>query len=81
MSGYDEDETEYRIEFTIQRQQPGEEDFTEIGFGSSGGWTDLDMCAHMVNSAIQNGEWETEARQPAPSEILTAITAAEAARD
>lgn len=51
-------EVEYRIEFSVQRCQPGEDDFTEIGFGSSGTWSDIDTCAHMLTSAVQRQEWE-----------------------
>lgn len=65
---------EYRIEYTIQRQREGEEDFAEIGFGSSGTWDDLDACAHMVASAVANGEWETEGDQPDPDEVMADYT-------
>lgn len=59
--------SEYRIEFSIQRRD-GEDDFTEIGFGSSGAWSDLDQAAHMVESAIVNREWETLPGMPDPEE-------------
>lgn len=36
--------TEFRIEYTIQRLEPEAEDFTEIGFGSSGACSDLGDC-------------------------------------
>lgn len=64
--------TEYRIEYTIQRTtgDPEDQDFEEIGFGSSNGWSDLDMCAHMVTSDIQNGQWETERDMPDPDDVL-----------
>lgn len=65
-----DNETDYRIEFTIQRRKLGEDDFTEIGFGSSGAWSDLDGCAHWVSSGIQNGEWETEPGHPDPSDVM-----------
>lgn len=71
-----DDETEYRIEFTIQRKQPGDEDFTDIGFGSSGGWTDPEQCAHMVESAVQNWEWETERGMPEPESVREDIALA-----
>lgn len=61
--------TEYRIEFTIQRQQDGEADFTDVGFGSSGGSTDLDACVHMLSSQVQNRIWETEPGMPKPKEL------------
>lgn len=53
-----DDETDYRVEFSITRRLPGEDDFTEIGFGSSGAWGDIAQCAHMVVSALQNDEYE-----------------------
>jgi hypothetical protein len=66
----DGSQPEYRIEFTIQRCTPGEEDFTDIGFGSSGAESSIDQCAHMLSSALQNGEWETEAGMPEPGEVM-----------
>jgi hypothetical protein len=50
---------EYRIEFSIHRRDDGAEDFAEIGFGSSGAWSDVDQAAYEVGSAVQNREWET----------------------
>lgn len=61
--------TEYRIEFSVQRQQDGEEDFTEIGFGSSGSWSDVDQAAHMLESAVANREWETTPGMPDPESV------------
>lgn len=63
--------TEFRIEYTITRRRDGEEDFTEIGFGSSGTWSDVDQCAHMVDSAVQNLAWETEPGMPPPAEAVS----------
>ena len=61
---------EYRIEFSIQRAEVETGgDFEEIGFGSSGAWSDLDACAHMVQSAIQGGEWETGPGMPDPDDV------------
>lgn len=70
MSSYD-DEDEFRIEFTITRRRAGqgEDDFTEVGFGSSGAWNDLRQCAHMIASAIDNREWETSPGMPDPEEL------------
>jgi hypothetical protein len=62
--------SEYRIDYTITRRRDGEDDFTEIGFGSSGAWDDLAACTHMVNSAVTNGVWETEPGQPDPVDIM-----------
>lgn len=57
----------YRIEFTIQRDE-GDDDWTEIGFGSSGGWSTIAAALYEVDSAIQNQLWETEPGMPDPSE-------------
>ena len=61
---------EYRIEFAIQRRLPGEDDFTEIGFGSSGAWRDLAACTHSIDSGVTNGEWETEGDMPDPADVM-----------
>jgi hypothetical protein len=66
---------EYRIEFAITRRADAEDDFTEIGFGSSGAWDDLAACTHMVDSMVTNGEWETEAGQPDPEDVMAEIEA------
>ena len=65
----DENETLYRIEYTIQRQQPGEDDFTDIGFGSSGASSDIDGAECAMGSYIQNRQWETEPGMPDPKEF------------
>ena len=67
--------TEYRIEYTIQRTvgDPEDQDFEEIGFGSSGGWSELDQAAHMLTTAVQTGEWETEHGMPDPDDVLADI--------
>ena len=63
---------EFRIEFSIQRKRPGDDDFEEIGFGSSGAWADLDMCTHMLDSDVSHGIWETSDGMPDPDEIMAA---------
>ncbi|KQP63038.1 hypothetical protein [Nocardioides sp. Leaf285] len=70
------EQTDYRIEFSIQRRLPGEEDFTEIGFGSSGEGRDLDACTHSIDSGITNGEWETTGGMPAPEDVMADISRA-----
>lgn len=60
---------EYRIEFSITRRLPGEDDFTEIGFGSSGAWSSVDQAEHMMGSAISSREWETGPGMPDPSGV------------
>ena len=62
-------EVEYRIEYQIQRRNPDEDDFTEIGFGSSGGWGDVDAAIFAVDTDIQRRLWETERGQPDPEEV------------
>lgn len=63
------DGDEFRIEFSITRCRDGEDDFTEIGFGSSGAWSDVDQAAHMVVTAVQTREWETNAGMPEPTDV------------
>jgi hypothetical protein len=62
-------EAEFRIEFSIQRRKPGEEDFTEIGFGSSGAWSTPTEAVHIVESMVQNDCWETLPGMPDPSTV------------
>lgn len=59
----------FRIEYTITRRRAGEIDFVEVGFGSSGEWSGVDQCAHIVSSAVQNRQWETEPGMPEPAEV------------
>lgn len=60
---------EYRITFAIERQQDGEDDFSEIGFGCSGEWGTPEQAVHMVESAVQNFEWETSHGMPEPEDV------------
>lgn len=60
---------EYRIEYSIQKQNSDDEDFTEIGFGSSGSWNDVDSALHAATSDIQNRNWETTPNMPYASEV------------
>lgn len=66
---------EYRIDFTITRCRDGEDDFSEIGFGSSGAWDDLNACTHWIGSAIESGEWETTPGMPDPENVMAQIQA------
>ena len=63
------DEIEYEIVYTLRRRLPGEEDFSEIGFGISGMWTSPEQCAYIVTSDIQSFGWETEGDMPDPGQI------------
>jgi hypothetical protein len=60
---------EYRIDYTILRRQPGEADFTDVGFGTSNSWSSIDQAMHIVHSDVQNRLWETEDGMPDPSEL------------
>lgn len=64
--------TQYRIDYSITRCQPGEDDFTEIGFGSSGAWSDLNQCAHILSSEVDHGGWETSTGMPDPADVIRA---------
>ena len=67
------EETEYEITYSLRRRQPDDDDYTEIGFGSSGGWSSPEACAYAVGSDIQNYRWETERGMPDPDEIRADI--------
>lgn len=69
------DETEYRIEYQIQRRRPEDEDFTDIGFGSSGGWGDVDAALYAMSSDVDNYQWETESGMPDPQDVKADIEA------
>lgn len=62
--------TDYRIEYSIQRRRHGEDDFTEIGFGSSASWNSPTQAAHMLTSDVEHGQWETAPGMPDPDEVL-----------
>ena len=66
--------TEYRIEYTIQRMLPDEDDFTEIGFGSSGACRALEDAVYSVESYVGNGQWETEPDHPDPSDVMAELS-------
>jgi hypothetical protein len=63
------DATLYRIDFTITRREPGDEDFTEIGFGSTSGSTTVGAASYEMESVIQNRLWETEGDMPNAAEV------------
>lgn len=68
--------TDYRIEYQIQRRREGDEDFTDIGFGSSGGWDDVEAALYAMSSDVQNLMWETGPGMPAPREVEAEIAEA-----
>lgn len=58
---------EYRIEYSIQQStDDSEQDFQEIGFGSSATWDDIDAALYAMSSDIQNRLWETTPGMPDP---------------
>lgn len=62
--------TAYRIEYSIQRaDDEDEQDFVEVGFGSSGTWSDVDQAAFALSSYIQNRQWETTGDMPDPDDV------------
>jgi len=61
--------TEYRIDFSITRCRDGEDDFTEVGFGSSGADESIDGALYAAESIIQRREWENYPHQPAPEDV------------
>lgn len=63
--------SDYRIEYTILRADDDSDDFEEIGFGSSGTWSDVDAALYAIQSDVQNRSWETEGDMPDPSEVDT----------
>lgn len=65
--------SQFRIDYVIMRRRDGDDDFAEIGFGSSGAWSDIEQCAYMVESAVQNREWETGPGMPDPSDAGRAV--------
>lgn len=67
------EEIDYEITYSLRRRQPDDDDYTEIGFGSSGGWSSPEACAYAVGSDIQNYCWETERGMPDPHEIRADI--------
>jgi hypothetical protein len=58
------DATEYRIVFSIERRRPEDDDFTEVGFGSSGARDTVNDALYDLQSIIQTRLWETRPGQP-----------------
>lgn len=61
--------TEYQIDFTITRRTDKDDDFVEIGFGSSGAWENIDAASYAMESDIQNRLWETSKGMPSPGSV------------
>lgn len=57
--------SDFRIDYTISRRLPGENEYTEVGFGGAGG-SSVDDALYFVQSAVQNREWETSPDMPDP---------------
>lgn len=60
---------EFRITYTIERRRPGDDDFTEIGFSSTGAHGTVDGALYNAQSDIQNRQWETSPGMPDPAEV------------
>jgi hypothetical protein len=60
---------EYRIDFTITMRGPDDDDFKEIGFGSSGAWNSIGAAEYEVGSIIDNRQWETQPGMPDPESV------------
>jgi hypothetical protein len=63
------DNDEFRITYSIERRQPGENDFTEIGFSSTGASGTVDGALYQAQSDIQNRLWETHEGMPDPGDV------------
>lgn len=61
--------TEYEIDYTIKRKRPGDDDFVEIGFSSSGQWGELDWAAQTVVDNIRARSWATDSGMPDPATV------------
>lgn len=60
----------YRIEYSIQRtSDEDEEDFVEIGFGSSSSHGNLADALYAIESDVSNGLWETSGDMPDPDDV------------
>ena len=70
MSGY-----EYDITFTIRRMSQEDDDYTEIGFGATGGWSTPEQAVHILASAVARYEWETELGMPDPDDVRDDVEA------
>lgn len=72
-----DNDTEYRIEYSIQRRLPTDEDFVEIGFGSSGASSTISDAAFALESYVDNYQWETTPGMPDPEDIRAEIEGGE----
>lgn len=64
---------EYRIEYSVQRAESDSDDFSEIGFGSSGTWDTPGAAIFSASSAIQDYAWETDKGMPTPESIKAEV--------
>lgn len=53
-----EEGAEYRIDFSVMRRLPGEDDFSEVGFGSTTAEESVRAAGDMAHASIQNDEWD-----------------------
>lgn len=59
--------SKYRITYSIERLAP-DDDYEEIGFGTSFSHQTVDAALYDVESFIQNRQWETTEGMPDPEE-------------
>jgi hypothetical protein len=64
-----EHHAKFRITYSIERRQPGDADFTEIGFGSTSANNTVDGALYAVQSDVQNRQWETREGMPEPEDV------------
>ena len=60
---------EYDITYAIRRRSDEDDDYTEIGFGATGGWSTPEQAVHTLASAVAHYEWETEPGMPDPDDV------------
>jgi hypothetical protein len=60
---------EFRIDYTITYRGPDDEDFREIGFGSTYAHANVNDAAGDVEALIQNRLWETTGDMPDPETV------------
>lgn len=61
--------TEYEITYSIRRRFSDDDDFVEIGFGSSGAWDDIECASWAMGSDIAGYNWETTSGMPDPEDV------------
>lgn len=65
-----DDDTQYRIEYSIMRRVPGSRAFDEIGTGWSGDHPTVIAASTAVAAAIARRAWDTMRGDPDPRTVL-----------